>query len=149
MTPSSDRDIVNSRILEAPVETVYNAFADPGQLKIWWGPEGFTNTIHQFDLCPGGKWLLTMHGTNKGHYENSSVFTSVEPLRLVTWTRVSKPHFDMEVGFEAIDARHTQISFRMIFSTPEECEKMRPFVEPKNEENFDRLERLLRYPDQA
>jgi len=37
----------------------------------------------------------------------------------------------------------TQISFRMIFETVEECNKMRPFVEPKNEENFDRLEKEI------
>lgn len=143
MPISSDREIFSSRILHAPVERVYQAFADPAQLAKWWGPAGFTNTIHEFDLKPGGQWRLTMHGPDKGNYENSSVFTTVEPLRLVTWTRVSKPHFDMEVGFDAIDDGHTRISFRMIFATPEECEKMRPFVEPKNEENFDRLERLF------
>lgn len=143
MPISSDREIFSSRILHAPVERVYQAFADPALLATWWGPAGFTNTIHEFDLKPGGQWRLTMHGPDKGNYENSSVFTTVEPLRLVTWTRVSKPHFDMEVGFDAIDDGHTRISFRMIFATPEECEKMRPFVEPKNEENFDRLERLF------
>lgn len=140
---SSDHEIVNSRIVNAPVDMVYAAFANPDQLKTWWGPAGFTNTIHEFDLKPGGQWRLTMHGPDKGNYENSSVFTTVEPLRLVAWTRVSKPHFDMEVGFDAIDDGHTRISFRMIFATPEECEKMRPFVEPKNEENFNRLERLF------
>lgn len=143
MPISSDREIFSSRILHAPVERVYQAFADPALLATWWGPAGFTNTIHEFDLKPGGQWRLTMHGPDKGNYENSSVFTTVEPLRLVTWTRVSKLHFDMEVGFDAIDDGHTRISFRMIFATPEECEKMRPFVEPKNEENFDRLERLF------
>lgn len=143
MPISSDREIFSSRILHAPVERVYQAFADPALLATWWGPAGFTNTIHEFDLKPGGQWRLTMYGPDKGNYENSSVFTTVEPLRLVTWTRVSKLHFDMEVGFDAIDDGHTRISFRMIFATPEECEKMRPFVEPKNEENFDRLERLF------
>jgi hypothetical protein len=34
----------------------------------------------------------------------------------------------------------------MIFETAEECEKMRKYVEPKNEENFDRLERFLQNP---
>ncbi len=57
---SSDREIVNSRIVNAPVDMVYAAFANPDHLKTWWGPAGFTNTIHQFDLRPGGKWILTI-----------------------------------------------------------------------------------------
>lgn len=122
---------------------VYKAFADPEHLKIWWGPDGFTNTIHEFDLQPGGKWILTMHGPEKGNYENSSVFKTVEPLRFISWTRVSQPLFDMEVGFEKLADAKTRISFRMSFSTAEECEKIRTFAGPKNEENFDRLEKEL------
>ena len=99
MTSSSDREIFNSRILNAPVEIVYQAFANPLHLKEWWGPEGFTNTIHEFDLQPGGKWTLTMHGPEAGHYENASVFQIVEPLKRVAWKRVSQPLFDMEIAF--------------------------------------------------
>ncbi len=143
MNSNSDRGIFSSRILNFPVESVYQAFANPLHLKEWWGPEGFTNTIHEFDLQPGGKWVLTMHGPEIGHYENSSVFQIVEPLKLVAWKRVSKPLFEMEIGFTKLDDATTEISFRMIFDTEEECEKIRRFAGPKNEENFDRLEKEL------
>ncbi len=142
MNPNSDRKIFSSRVLNYPVETVYEAFSNPEYLKNWWGPEGFTNTIHEFDLKPGGKWILTMHGPEKGNYENSSVFKIVEPLKLIAWTRVSQPFFDMEIGFKKIDESKTEISFQMIFDTAE-CEKIRKFAEPKNEENFDRLEKEI------
>lgn len=143
MNPNSDRKIFSSRVLNYPVETVYEAFSNPEHLKNWWGPEGFTNTIHEFDLKPNGKWILTMHGPEKGNYENSSVFKIVEPMKLITWTRVSQPFFDMEIGFNKIDESKTEISFLMIFDTVEECEKIRKFAEPKNEENFDRLEKEI------
>lgn len=67
-------EIFNSRLISSPIEKVYEAFANPEILKKWWGPEGFTNTIHEFDLQPGGNWILTMHGPDKGNYENSSFF---------------------------------------------------------------------------
>jgi uncharacterized protein YndB with AHSA1/START domain len=143
MTPASNREIYSSRVLNASLKRVYEAFANPLHLKSWWGPEGFTNTFHEFDLRPGGKWILTMHGPEKGNYENSSVFKTVEPLKLISWTRVSQPLFDMETGFEKINEQQCRISFRMIFTTAEECEKIRRFAEPKNEENFDRLEKEL------
>lgn len=143
MTSDPAREIYSARILRAPVEGVYEAFSNPEILARWWGPEGFTNTIREFDLRPGGRWLLTMHGPGKGHYENASVFEHVEPLRLVRWTRTSQPRFDMEIGFESLSPFQTRISFRMLFKTAAECEKIRPFATPKNEENFDRLEREL------
>ncbi|MCW3104158.1 MAG: ATPase [Bacteroidetes bacterium] len=143
MPPLSDPEIFSTRILNSPVEKVYNAFADPVRLKNWWGPNGFTNTIHEFDLQPGGKWILTMHGPEKGNYENSSVFKVVKPNELVSWKRVSQPLFDMEIAFEKVDEAKTRISFRMMFETAEECNKIRPFAEPKNEENFDRLEKEI------
>lgn len=140
MTPTSDREIFSSRILNYPLEIVYDAFANPLHLKNWWGPNGFTNTIHEFDLKPGGKWIFTMHGPEKGNYENASVFKIVEPLGLISWTRVTQPLFDMEIKFRKLTDSRSEISFLMIFDTTEECQKIKKFAEPKNEENFDRLE---------
>ena len=139
-----NREILSSRIINSPVEMVYQAFENPNHLKNWWGPEGFTNTIHEFDLRVGGNWILTMDGPEKGNYENSSVFKTVLPNKLISWERKSQPLFDMEIAFEKLEENKTQISFKMIFATAEECEKMRKFVEPKNEENFDRLEKELK-----
>jgi uncharacterized protein YndB with AHSA1/START domain len=143
MSTNSENEIYSSRELNAPLELAYEAFSNPIHLQKWWGPEGFTNTIHEFDLRPGGKWLLTMHGPEKGNYENSSIFKNVVQNKLVAWTRTSQPLFEMEVAFEQLDNLKSKISFRMIFKTVEECEKMKRFVVPKNEENFDRLEREL------
>lgn len=144
MSYMKNREILSSRIINSPVEMVYQAFENPNHLKNWWGPEGFTNTIHEFDLRVGGNWILTMHGPEKGNYENSSVFKTVLPNKLISWERKSQPLFDMEIAFEKLEENKTQISFKMIFATAEECEKMRKFVEPKNEENFNRLEREIK-----
>lgn len=143
MSSKSDNEIYSSRVVNAPLGVLYQAFANPLQLKKWWGPEGFTNTFHEFDLRPEGKWILTMHGPEKGNYENSSVFKIVEPNKLIRWTRTSQPLFDMEVGFESISDSKSKISFCMIFNTADECAKIKSFAVPKNEENFDRLEREL------
>ena len=143
MRTPSDFEIYSSRAVNAPLDLLYQAFANPLILKKWWGPEGFTNTIHEFDLRHEGNLILTMNGPENGNNENSSVFKIVTPFQLVSWTRLSQPLFDMGVIFEEIEQSKSKIAFRMIFNTIEECAKMKDFVLPKNEENFDRLERVL------
>jgi uncharacterized protein YndB with AHSA1/START domain len=130
-------------VLNYPIDLVYEAFANPEVLQKWWGPNGFTNTFHEFDLRPNGHWKLTMHGPEKGNYENASVFKEVIPHQLISWSRTTQPYFDMEVGFEKVSDTITNFSFRMIFKTTEECDKIRRFASPSNEENFDRLEGVL------
>ena len=68
------KEIYNTRIISTTLERLYAAFANPEQLKIWCGPEGFSNTIHTFDLQEGGHWMITMHGPEKVIYENSYLF---------------------------------------------------------------------------
>ncbi len=123
---------------------VYTAWADPEHLKNWWGPAGFTNTFHEFDFRPGGKWRFMMHGPDKGNYPNECEFIKIEKPALIAWKRFSKPIFQMVVMFEEVTAGKTKIIFKMLFDSAEECNKLKAFVPEKNEENFDRLENELR-----
>src|SRR5947207_1650819 len=61
---ASDRELVTTRVLDAPRERVFTAFSEAQHLMQWWGPDGFTNTFHEFDLRAGGPWRYTMHGPN-------------------------------------------------------------------------------------
>ncbi len=60
------REIVSTRLVGAARELVFKAFTDPDHLAHWWGPNGFTNTFHEFDLRPGGTWRFVMHGPAGG-----------------------------------------------------------------------------------
>ena len=140
---SPDCVIVSSRILNFSRELVFKAWTDPAHLKIWWGPAGFTNTFHQFDLRPGGLWRFTMHGPEKGNYENEVEFLQIEKPSLIAWKRLSQPLFNVVTTFEDLVGNQTRLIFRMIFDTPEECNKLKGFAPEKNKENFDRLEEEL------
>lgn len=143
LSPTSDCEIVTSRIVAAPREIAFAAWTEPEHLKAWWGPAGFTNTFHQFDLRPGGKWSFTMHGPEKGHYNNECEFIQIEAPSLIAWNRISKPIFQVLATFEEAGPGKTKIVFKQIFHSPEECNKLKPYVKDKNEENFDRLETEL------
>ena len=136
--------IENTRTVSASTQLAFRAWSEPHHLKVWWGPAGFTNTFHTFDFRPGGRWCFVMHGPDKGNYVNEVEFVRIEPPSLIYWKRHSKPLFRVLVTFEEVDAEHTRIVFRQIFDTVEECDKLRRFVVDKNEENFDRLEEVLK-----
>lgn len=137
-TPNSE--IVTTRILNSPQELVFKAWSNPHHLKNWWGPKGFTNTFHEFDFREGGKWTFTMHGPEQGNYENDVEFIKIDEPNLIAWKRHSKPLFQILTTFEAISENETKVVFKMLFETVEECQKLKPYVVDKNEENFDRLE---------
>jgi uncharacterized protein YndB with AHSA1/START domain len=78
------REIISTRVVGAARELVFKALTDPDHLAHWWGPKGFTNTFHEFDLRPGGTWRFVMHGPDGVNYQNKSVFVEiVKPERLV------------------------------------------------------------------
>ena len=137
-------EIVTTRIFNAPRQLVYKAWSDPVHLKVWWGPKGFTNTFHAFDLREGGRWSFVMHGPDKGNYVNEVTFLIVREPELLIWDRQSKPHFMVEVLFEEITETETRVVFKQKFKTREECDKLRKYVPDKNEENMDRLEEELK-----
>ncbi len=138
--PSSDSEIVNFRVFKASRLQVFSAFSNPNHLKNWWGPAGFTNTFNEFDFKVGGFWRFVMHGPDKGNYVNECEFTQIEEPSLIAWKRHSKPLFQVLFLFEEVADNQTRIIFKMFFETAEECNKLKPYVVDKNEENFDKLE---------
>ena len=133
-----DRELVTSRLIEAPRERVFAAFADPGRLARWWGPKGFTSTFAEFDLRPGGAWRFVMHGPDGGHYRNESVFVEVSPPERVVFDHVSAPRFQMTLTFSE-ETGQTRVGWRQRFDSAAECQRIARFAVEANEQNLDRL----------
>jgi uncharacterized protein YndB with AHSA1/START domain len=57
---TADRELLISRLLDAPIKLVWEVWTNPDHIKNWWGPNGFTNTIHLMDVKVGGEWDLAM-----------------------------------------------------------------------------------------
>jgi uncharacterized protein YndB with AHSA1/START domain len=136
----ADCEIVTNRIINYPREIVFRAWTDAEILQRWWGPLGFTNTFYEFNPIAGGKWKFMMHGPEKGNYPNEVVFLEVQSPSLIAWDRITQPHFRVVTTFEEIENGKTSLTFRMLFNSKKECDKIRKFAVDKNEENFDKLE---------
>ena len=139
---ASDWEIVTTRVLAWPRERVFRAWTEPEHLARWWGPKGFTNTFQEFDPRPGGRWQFVMHGPNGADYPNQSVFVEIVKPERIVFDHLSGPAFQVTATF-AEEAGKTRLTFRMLFETAAECDKVKRIAVGANEENFDRLEAEL------
>jgi uncharacterized protein YndB with AHSA1/START domain len=116
----ADREIVTTRILNAPRELMWEAWTNPKHIVHWWGPNGFTTTIESMDLRVGGEWKYMMVGSDGTRYFNLMVYKEVtRPSKLVAdhgdgermWFEVSVTFQEEEVG--------TLITLRHLFPSKE------------------------------
>ena len=137
-------EIISTRVFGAPRETVFGAFENPAHLAHWWGPNGFTNTIKEFDLRPGGVWRLVMHGPDGTDYDNLSNFLEVVKPEKIVFEHVQPVHgFQMTMTYAEVAAGQTRLTWRMVLERSAENEKLKNFLAAANEQNFDRLAACL------
>jgi uncharacterized protein YndB with AHSA1/START domain len=111
--------IVITRTVDAPRELVWKVWTDAKHIALWWGPNGFTNTIHSMDVKPGGEWRYIMHGPDGTNYPNRIVYREVvKPERLVydhSGDEVGDIHtFRATITFAEREAK-TQIRMASVF----------------------------------
>jgi uncharacterized protein YndB with AHSA1/START domain len=137
-------EVVNTRRLPFPQARVFAAFADPEQLAIWWGPDGFTNEVGVFEFEVGGRFEITMINENDRRFENTKRFIEISaPERVVFEHLEPVHHFLMTHTFEAVGDQ-TQLTWLMQFAGDGENADLKEFLHAANEQNFDRLEAHLR-----
>lgn len=78
-----DREVVLSRVLDAPRERVFDAWTDPAQLEVWFGPDGLTIETHAIDVREGGVWRFDMVGRDGVRYDNRMTFLTLDRPRLI------------------------------------------------------------------
>lgn len=148
--PNLNRTVKNEirilRVLNAPRARVFGAWSNPEQLASWWGPKDFTSTIHEFNLKPGGRWRIDMHGPDGVDYTNESVFVEVvEPERIV-FQNVSSPAFRMTANFVEL-AGGTELEWLLAFETFAVSGPSWIGHDEQISQNLDRLEALLAKPE--
>ncbi len=123
-SPASDREIVVTRLINAPRDLVWKAWSDPAHITHWWGPRGFTTTTSEMDMRPGGTWRFVMHGPDGTDYLNQIVYTEVvKPERLAYRQSGEGDHdeikFQSEVTFVDKGGK-TEVTLSAVFETAAE-----------------------------
>ncbi len=132
------RSDIRRRLIPASAAEVYAALSDPDRVARWWGPEGFRNTIHDFQFRPGGRWLLTMHGPDGRDYPNESRFARIVPDRMVEIEHLSGHHFVLTIELQE-QGTSTLVVWQQTFDTAEHYGQIAAFVATANAQNLERL----------
>jgi uncharacterized protein YndB with AHSA1/START domain len=120
---TTEREIVVTRLFNAPRELVFRAWIRPERIARWWGPNGFTTTTHEMDVRPGGIWRFVMHGPDGTDYDNRITYIEVaEPDRLVYAHAGGEEdvaaEFHTTVTFVDRDGK-TELTMRAVFPSAE------------------------------
>ena len=119
-TRSADREIVITRVIDAPRELVFEAFTEVRHLSQWWGPEGFTTTTRAFEFRVGGEWDFVMHGPDGTDYQEWITWTEIDPPARIALrhgeSRDDPNAFESVLTF-ASDGAATRIEMRTLFPT--------------------------------
>ncbi|TGM14012.1 ATPase [Leptospira selangorensis] len=139
------KEIIGIKTFDAPRELVWDAWTDPKHVAIWWGPNGFTNTIHEMSVKPGGIWRFIMHGPDGVDYPNRIEFIEVvKPEKLVyDHGDDSNPkQFHVTVVFEE-EGSKTKLTMRSRFPSEDDIKKVADFALDGLRETLGRLENFL------
>jgi uncharacterized protein YndB with AHSA1/START domain len=119
---TGDRAIVISRVIDAPRESVFEAFTEVRHLSRWWGPEGFTTTTHSFEFRVGGEWDFVMHGPDGTDYTEWISWTQIAPPARIALLHGEAPGdpnaFESVLTFEP-QGTATRIEMHTVFPTKE------------------------------
>ena len=83
---TAEREVVITRVFDAPRELVFKAFTERERLIRWWGPGGFTTPLCELDVRPGGAIFLHMRAPDGTVYPMAGVYREIIPPERLVFT---------------------------------------------------------------
>jgi uncharacterized protein YndB with AHSA1/START domain len=112
-TSAADRELVLTRIIDAPREKLFRAWTEPDLLKQWFTPPPYKTTVAELDVRPGGANYIVMRGPDGQDLPNRGVYLEVvRNERLVitdaygrAWEPSPKPFMTVILTFEDVGGK--------------------------------------------
>jgi len=145
-TPS-DREIVMTRVFDAPRELVFKAYTDPNAVAHWWGFRDTTTVIDKMDLKPGGQWRFIGRQPDGTEYAFRGEYREIVPPERLAYT------FEYEgmpgqvlvetITFEEQDGKTTLTSVSVFDSVEDRDGMLATGMAEGAAESFDQMEEYL------
>ena len=112
-TSTEGRDLILTRMIDAPPDKVYRAWIEPELMQQWFVPAPWTIASVDTDVRPGGHSLVVMRSPEGSEFPNHGIYLEVvKNQRLVftdayrkAWEPSEKPFMTVIVTFENVDGK--------------------------------------------
>ncbi|UKN01207.1 SRPBCC domain-containing protein [Paracrocinitomix mangrovi] len=123
-----DNEITYTRLFNAPIHLVWEAWSKVELREKWFGPNGFTITTFQHQFSQGGIWKFTMHGPDGTDFPNKIEFVKINEPTLIMYKHVDDEDteaisFQVEVKLKEMNDS-TELTMRHIFRSAEELRRV-------------------------
>jgi uncharacterized protein YndB with AHSA1/START domain len=129
---SADRELVVTRLIDAPRRLVFRAWTEPEQVSRWWGPQGFVTTHCDMDIRPGGAFRCCMRSPEGTDYWKRGVYREIVEAERIVFTFAwedadGTPGRELltTVTFADEGAKTRLTLHQAVFETVERCEDHR------------------------
>jgi uncharacterized protein YndB with AHSA1/START domain len=97
VTTPSDREIVLTRLFDAPRRLVFDAMTKPEHVRRWWGilDDRYSVTVCEIDLRPAGAWRFVGRGP-QGEFAFHGVYREIAAPERLVFTEIYEPFPDVE-----------------------------------------------------
>lgn len=117
-----DREIVLSRVFNAPRELVFKAWTDAQHFSKWFGPKGFVTTVHEADTRVGGVWRFDMKAPDGTVFPNRIVYLEIKAPELLVYDHGAdrdddSDKFRVTITFDAQGDSKTVMTLRQLHPT--------------------------------
>ncbi len=120
----SDRELILTRVFDAPPEKVFRAWTEPAWLMQWFAPLPWTTPRAELDVRPGGSNMIVMRNPEGEEFPNHGVYLEVvRNKRLVftdaytrAWEPAQEPFMTVVLTFEDLGGK-TRYTARVLHWT--------------------------------
>jgi uncharacterized protein YndB with AHSA1/START domain len=147
VTTPSDREIVMTRVFDAPRDLVFEAHSSCEHMTNWWGPRRYEITGCELDFRPGGMWRIVHRGSDDEEYVFHGEYREIVPPERIVWTfefEGMPGHVSVEtLTFEEHDGKTTFTGTSVFDSVEERNGMLESGMESGAAESMDRLDEYL------
>lgn len=148
LTLPSDREVVITRVFDAPRDRVFQAHVDANAMKDWWGPRDYATTVDKWDVRPGGAWRIVQRTPDGTEHAFHGAFQEIVPPDRLSWTfeyeGVPGHVLTQTVTFEEQRGGKTKLTVRAVYPNQEDRDGMLASgMEWGVREGYQRLDELL------
>jgi uncharacterized protein YndB with AHSA1/START domain len=115
-----EKELIITRIFNAPIALVWQAWTQTEYIVQWWGPKGFHTKVNEMDFRPGGRWEYIMIDENGNEYPAIGVFKDIVLHEKITSSDDFDEHFKASAAFDFPKV----VLFTVLFETLGETTKV-------------------------